>query len=201
MRIKRQELSEEEAARLQRELDAAVIGERPTGRICGAHCDAKCRACGARTCQCSCSPFCPDAPSALSSDAMYPIERAIAPLVFEMKRLGLFEPCWSCEGHVGPAGEMQKPPTIWFYVSSLTHVRLLASGIAKLGGAGRLSTPWRISVVYSDLDNPRPTFALEPIASEGADLGRLQRDAYEIATSLAAIMSSEAKELGGALQA
>ena len=58
-----------------------------------------------------CEATCPEAPKALTSDPVnYPIETGIVSLVFEMKRLGIFEPCWSCEGHLGPAGDLLGEP-------------------------------------------------------------------------------------------
>lgn len=113
-----------------------------------------------------------------------------------MKSLGLFEPCWSCEGHRGPQGEVWRPPTVWFYVSALAHVRLLSGGLAKLEAARRLSVPWRVVVTFSDPDNPQTTFALEPeIASAAPTLEQLQRDTYEIASALRDLMASEGRSL------
>lgn len=180
--------------RLQDEIGAAISPAGQTGRVCSDHCVVVCRSCGATGCKCACSRFCPQAPGALTNDPNYPIEPAIAPLVFEMKRLGLFEPCWSCGGHAGPQGEVWKTPAVWFYVSALTHVRLLAGGLAKLEAAGRLSAHWRIAITFSDPDNARPTFSLEPALCT-LTLEQLQRDVYEIASALPDLIVSEGKAL------
>jgi hypothetical protein len=61
-----------------------------------------------------CSRHCPNIPQALSSDPENnPIEISIAPLVFEGNRLGVFDTCWSCEGHNGPDGKLWKMPKVW----------------------------------------------------------------------------------------
>jgi hypothetical protein len=100
-----------------------------------------------------------------SEGARYPIEPGVVGLVFEMKRLGVFTPCWSCEGHPQPDGTPHKLPQVWFYSDSLLHVRLLAAGVSKLKRDGRLSTPWQVAVTYSDPENPETTFALEPVGA------------------------------------
>lgn len=123
---------------------------------------------------------------------MYPLEPKVAPLVYQMKRSGLFEPCWSCEGHESASGQMQKPPTVWFYCST-TALRLLSGGLAKL----RLNAPWRIAVTYSDHDNPEPTFALEP-QTEGRTLAELQADLAAIAAALPELIRQEARALQAA---
>jgi len=58
----------------------------------------------------------------MTTDANFPIESGIAPLVFELKRLGVFEPCWSCEGHNDPGGNLWKIPRVWFYCDSVVQV-------------------------------------------------------------------------------
>ena len=167
------------------------------GRVCGDHCTVACARCGSSGCQCRCSPHCTDAPRGLSSDPAFPIETLIAPLVFEMKRLGLFEPCWSCEGHARPDGAMHKSPSVWFYAKAMVHVRLLADGLVKLHGAGRLHTPWRVTVTFSDPNNPDTTFALEPALSAEAPvkLAQLQSDIAEIARALPDLMRTQARAL------
>jgi hypothetical protein len=197
MRIDRRILSPQARARVSEELAAAIAAKSVAGRICGDHCSHVCSSCGAVSCQCSCSPFCPQAASALSSDPAHPVEPAIAPLVFEMKRFRWFAPCWSCEGHADAKGAVWRAPTVWFYAEAQLHVRLLATGLARLAHAGRLSTPWRIVVTHSDAENLETTYALEPAlaGSEGPDLSSLQRDVYEISRSLREIMETAGAEL------
>jgi hypothetical protein len=196
MRIQRHARSCERELQVSAELEAAARARGAPGRICGPHCTTVCRSCGSTACQCQCSPYCTEASLALSSDPQtHPIEPRITPLVFAMKRTGLFDACWSCEGHDGSDGRLSKTPGVWFYCDALTHVRLLAAGVGKLGQTGRLSTPWRVAVTFSDPDNPDPTFVLEPALAPGASarLADLQRDADEIARALGAMMSDEAR--------
>ncbi len=125
----------------------------------------------------------------LTSDPAFPIEPLIAPLVYEMKRSGFFEPCWSCEGHSGPDGALFKSPTVWFYCTP-GHLRLLAGGLGRL----RLHARWRVVITHSDTDNPEPTFALEA-PREGASLSQLQMDVAHIASALPEMLKSEANTL------
>ncbi len=49
----------------------------------------------------------------LSSDPeSHPLESRIAPLVYELKRLEVFDPCWSCAGHNGTDGALWKIPRV-----------------------------------------------------------------------------------------
>lgn len=134
----------------------------------------------------------------LSSDPdKYPIEHGIISLVFEMKRLGIFRPCWSCEGHLGSDGALWKRPRVWFYCDSATHVRLLADGISAREMKAKLSTPWQIVVTFSNPENLDTTFSLEPVTWTGdkAKLAALQDDASQIAGALNALMSEQARLL------
>lgn len=138
----------------------------------------------------------------LSVDPDLPIEPNIASLVFEMKRLGLFTPCWSCEGHLGTGGALWKLPRVWFYCESLTHVRLLADGLKDLDVGKKLSTRWQIVVTFSDADNPETTFSLEPAASSGdtVDLSALQQDAQAIARALQGMIADQSVSLQQAVE-
>lgn len=190
MRIQRHTASSGHVSALQESLSAAARGRGVEGRVCGAQCAVLCQRCGATTCQCSCSPYCCDAPRMLTGDAAFPIEPLIAPLVYEMKRSACFDPCWSCEGHADASGAMTKPPTVWFYCEQPAHLRLLAGGLAKV----RLHAPWRVVLTHSDADNPEPTFALE--AAPGcATLAQLQSDAAAIARALPDMLREEARAL------
>lgn len=63
-----------------------------------------------------CHRFCPAAPRRLSSEGERgPVEPLVAPLVFELKKLGVFYPCWSCEGHEDQNGQVRNIPRVWFY--------------------------------------------------------------------------------------
>jgi hypothetical protein len=198
MRIERRKRSLDRVRQLGSEIAEATSATGIEGRVCRESCTIKCPQCGSMTCQCMCSAHCPGAPQALSVDPeQHPIEAAIMPLVFEMKRLGMFQPCWSCEGHLRPDGSLWKLPRVWFYCNSMVHLRLLSDGLNRIENAAGLSTPWRIVVTFSDPDNPETTFSLEPALSHGGEisLSALQRDAAEIARSLQAIMPKEARTL------
>lgn len=145
-----------------------------------------------------CTPTCPDAPKALTSDPVnYPIETGIVPLVFEMKRLGIFEPCWSCEGHLGPTGDLWKLPRVWFYSESTVHIRLLVDGLKDMHIAGDLTHDWQVVVTFSDPDNPETTFSLEPVVETGQAslLPKLQADANVIAKSMEKLITEQGKQL------
>ncbi len=198
MRIYRPDRSEDETRLLKQEIAAVAQSAGIGGRVCGARCTVKCSHCGSTACQCMCSVDCSEAPRALSVDPVrYPIEPAIAPLVFEMKRLGMFQPCWSCGGHTHPDGSLWKMPGLWFYCTSFVTLRLLADGLSNMNAAGRLHTPWRIAVTYSDPDNPETAFALEPLLSpdETPSLAALQDDVAQIARSLHAMVTDQARKL------
>ena len=137
-----------------------------------------------------CCPRCPDyQPSAgchrhcaaartrLSSEGeRAPIEPLVAPLVFELKKLGVFHPCWSCEGHANAAGELWRVPNVWFYSDSVVHVRALGEAIGNLYAARQLSARWNLVVTYSDATNPDTTFGLEPDPTAMSSLSALQGD-------------------------
>ncbi len=145
-----------------------------------------------------CSPNCPEAPNALTSDPEnYPIETGIVPLVFEMTRLGIFEPCWSCEGHLNTSGKLWKLPRVWFYCESMVHIRLLVDGLKDMELAGKLTNKWQVVVTFSDPDNPETTFSLEPVLESEAPsiLPKLQADANVIAQSLEGLIIGQGKKL------
>lgn len=133
-----------------------------------------------------CHRHCPVAPLRLSSDGeRYPLEPLVAPLVFELKRTGVFYPCWSCEGHADQAGDLWKIPRVWFYADSVVHIRALAESIDGLVHARRLSVRWHIAVTYSDATNPDTTFSLEPESAPDSSLKALQNDLRILSEELA----------------
>lgn len=146
-------------------------------------CDARCPD---YNCVSACHRYCAAAPSRLSSEGdRGPVEPLVAPLVFEIKKLGVFYPCWSCEGHAGQAGETVKIPRVWFYSDSVVHVRALTDAVNRMFHAGRLSVRWHVTLTYSDPDNPDTTFSLEPEATADVSLSRLQADLRVMADELA----------------
>lgn len=146
-----------------------------------------------------CTRDCPEIPRMISSDPdKHPIEPLIAPLVFELKRLEVFEPCWSCEGHNGTDGKLWKAPRVWFYCNSVVQLRVLANAVQELHLKGRLSAPWQVVLTFSDDDNANTTFSLEPnLAAANAELEALQRDVAAIAEHLHSTVFSEARKLSG----
>jgi len=119
----------------------------------------------------------------LSSEAEdYPVEEHIAPLVLELRRTGLFKPCWSCEGHLGHDGKLWKTPRVWFTCESTLHLRVLADMMKNLNLRKLLSAMWEVKVSHSDDDNPQSTFALQPCpAANPQKLDDLQADVRTIA--------------------
>ncbi|MEE8332841.1 MAG: hypothetical protein V3R85_03250 [Alphaproteobacteria bacterium] len=198
MRIERRDSLDDHAQKLASDIAEAAFANGIEGRVCSESCTVKCPQCGSTACQCECSPDCPDASSMLSAEPdQYPVEPGITPLVFEMKRLGLFTPCWSCEGHLRPDRSLWKMPSVWFYCDSMVHVRLLSQGLSNLRTARALSAPWHVAVTFSDADNPETTFALEPsrAGDEKLSLPALQKDAGVIARALNKMMNEEGRTL------
>jgi hypothetical protein len=134
-----------------------------------------------------CHRHCGSAPARLSSEgAEYPVEPIVAPLVFELKKLGVFHPCWSCEGHTDQSGALWKLPQVWFYADSVVHTRILDNAIDRLYQARLLSARWHLVLTHSDPDNVDTTFSLEPEPAAGYALSDLQGDLHIIANELGA---------------
>ena len=147
--------------------------------VCGSNCPDYDPAVG-------CHRFCQAAPLRLSSDPTSPLEPLIAPLTFELKRLGVFHPCWSCEGHNDQAGQLWKLPRVWFYAHSVVHIRALGEALDRLFIDKRVSARWRVVLTHSDADNPDTTFSLEPEPAAEQRLSDLQADARAIAEGVEA---------------
>ena len=128
-----------------------------------------------------CAPCCPDYTPAIgcsrycahvsrrlsSAPSDYPLEPQVAPLVFELKKLGVFHPCWSCEGHADFAGNIWKLPRVWFYAHSVIHLRCLGDAVNELYTARRLASRWAVVLTYSDPENLDATFSLEQESGDG----------------------------------
>jgi len=112
------------------------------------------------------------------------VEPLVAPLVFELKKLGVFYPCWSCEGHDDQAGALMKIPRVWFYADSVVHIRGLVEAVGDLFNMRRLSVRWRVILTHSDSDNPDTTFSLEPESASESSLTALQGDLRVLAEEL-----------------
>ena len=199
MRIERRKDGRGRAAQIREELGEILHGGTDGVPVCAADCP---RAGPGR-----CSRHCPDIPRMLSSDPEnHPLESRIAPLVYELKRLEVFDPCWSCEGHNGTEGAMWKIPRVWFYCRSVVHLRVLADALKELHLDQRLSVQWRVVLTFSDGDNADTTFSLEPASLEPSSpapgpaasrplLAALQRDLDTIAGHLHDVVFEEARKL------
>ena len=198
MKIKRHIQSDAQSDALRRQLTTVLDAQNEKGRVCGPQCTFRCPSCGSTACRCNCSQDCPNVANALSSDPEnYPLEPGIAPLVFEMKRLGVFDSCWSCEGHKGHDGSLWKVPRVWFYCEDMVHLRLLADCLKQLSIKKQLSVPWQVCLTHSDEDNPGTTFSLEPSPDhvKDADLQALQHDIMVIAGKLNDLFVTGARTL------
>jgi hypothetical protein len=159
-----------------------------TSPVCRAHCEFY--HCGI------CNRYCESAPDQLSSEPDYPLERKITPLVFEIKKLGVFQPCWSCEGHNGPDGKLWKIPRVWFYAESVVYVRLLSEAVQEMFVDAKLNTPWEVVVTYSDDHNADTSFSLQPrILDRTIRLMDLQKDIITIADELQDFVALQADRL------
>ena len=149
-----------------------------------------------------CTRRCPDIPRALSSDPeRHPVEARIAPLVFELKRLGVFDPCWSCEGHNDPQGKLWKIPRVWFYCASVVHVRVLADAVRQMYGERKLNAPWRVALTLSTKENPDTAFSLEPdVESLKIGLAALHVDVETLAEQLQHVVHLEARQLAKSVE-
>lgn len=141
---------------------------------------------------------CPNAPAAPSSDPdTLPVEPAVAPLVFELRRLGSFRPCWSCEGHAGHDGRPCKLPQVWFWCESMPQVRALSDAMKALERGGVLNARWDVGVTPSGDASPETTFAVRPEAG-GASCGlkALHADLRRLAVELPGAFRHAARKLG-----
>jgi len=144
-----------------------------------------------------CNRSCPDIPEMISTDPQkHPVEPRVAPLVFELKRLELFQPCWSCEGHYDHSGALWKVPRVWFTCDSVAHLRVLANAVKGLHLRGALSVPWQVVLTFSDDQDANTTFSLEPnLVDSVPSLEKLQGDLKTIAEHLHRSVFTEAQKL------
>jgi hypothetical protein len=198
MRLERKEQNQKLKAAAKQALDVVTSAAHKTGRPCTSDCRRNCDKCGSTTCTCMCKRDCRFISTILSSDPeQFPLEERIAPLVFEINKLGIFRPNWSCEGHVGLDGKIWKIPRVWFYAESVLHVRLLADSISKMSIEKKLKCPWQVVLTFTDNDNLDTTFSVEPIFEEAKKLSykQLSDDIYALAENVGAMVSARAQEL------
>ena len=175
---------------LRQELGQARVEEGIIGPVCVSDCPD-------RDPNVGCHRHCPMAAVRLSSEPdRYPVEPLIAPLVFEIKRLGVFEPCWSCEGHNDSSGALWKIPRVWFYANSVVHIRALADAVANLTAGPSFAKRWHIAVTFSDDTNPDTTFSLEPqLTGTAVRLYALQNDVKKLEVDLVAEFQKSCERL------
>lgn len=157
---------------------------------------APCRARCPRPQDRHCSPECPEAARALSSEPdREPLEPAVTPLVYQLRKLRVFQPFWSCQGHDGSDGKPWKSPRVWFYSGDVVHARVLADCLHALRGSGTIACRWQVALTYCEPQNSGAAFALEPAAAETASLAELQSDVRRIAAALPAVIEEQLRRI------
>lgn len=159
-------------------------------------CKLPCESAQPVQCAVNCDADCVNAPQALSSEPeKHPIEQHVVKIVFELSALRLFQPCWSCEGHLNGQGEMWKLPQVSFYASSELYPKLLVNYLNRLKFQNQLCYPWHVIIVdYGQTWSP--TYQLEPTLNqinEEIKLDLLQQDLRQIANDLAEKIKQEAR--------
>lgn len=135
----------------------------------------------------SCHWQCSGAAEGLSSEpATHPIEPHVIEITFELSKLGLFQPCWSCEGHLDQLGNIYRLPQINFYCAKPVYAALLNEHVALLHHSDRLHTRWHVGL--GNLGQVLGVvYALEPVAEEcpSVPLEALHEDLHTIGNRLA----------------
>jgi hypothetical protein len=191
------EFSEQVLYQRQRNLRLVATGLlNSTGRPCP-RCGLVCPKCHSTTCDCNCEATCIHAPMSMTSDDDFPIEERIAPLVYAFHSLYQCPPCWSCEGHLGLDGKLQRLPAVWFYASSQVFVGMIGDYVSGMWVKRKLSTPWRVVVARTDLDSAEPAYSLEPDlrGNQSIALSQLQDDVDVLAGGLVDDMKSRTRTL------
>lgn len=151
----------------------------------------------------NCSPSCPHAAGALSSDPVrYPVEPKVVPIVFEMATLRLIQPCWSCEGHMTADGSLGKCAQVAFYSASTLYPQLIVSYLDTLEAHKKLAYQWQV-VVNSFGQTLMPTYVLKPDLNFCNDLrlGVLQQDFLTIADNFSEHIKQQARNMVKMLEA
>lgn len=141
----------------------------------------------------SCNRFCDKISNMLSSDPKMPIETAIAPLVFELKRLVVFKPVWSCEGHE-QFGEIRKIPRVWFNCMSVTWLKLLGDILMHLYNQKKTIALWEVKSVSVGREDIGALFSLEPgNFDDKKTILDLQSDSTYLANNIFDLFETEVK--------
>lgn len=130
---------------------------------------------------------CDDAPHALSTEPeKHPIEPHVLQVTFELSKLGLFQPCWSCEGHVDTSGKPYRQPQVVFYCANPVYALMLHEHIDLLHHGHHLHSRWHIGLTSLG-QKMGVTYVLEPSVQAGSEvsLTELQEDLQVIGNKLA----------------
>ena len=122
----------------------------------------------------------------MTSDADFPIESLIAPLVYAFLELRQCPPCWSCQGHLAPDGALRRPPTVWFYARSQVFPGMIGDYVVSLWAKKALAVPWRVTIAYTEPELSAPAYALQPdlALADQPRLAAMQGDIAVIAAGL-----------------
>lgn len=146
----------------------------------------------------NCGPSCVDAPTTLSIDpVLYPIERNVIAIVYELNATRLLKTCWSCEGHMRDTeNNLWKVPQVCFNSQTAIYPKLLSSYLSKLYIQKRLKYSWNI--ILSEISQSiYPTYCLRPDLNTVTEpsLGQLQNDLKKISIKLHMHLKAEAQSL------
>ncbi len=194
MRISTRSTSSEEQNSVLDKVDKALHLQPQLENICRDECSF----CDGSPCRRDCGK----APAMLSSDGDdYPLDIKIAPLVFELKRMGFYTPCWSCQGHLGADGKLWKLPRVWFYTTSDIYVRMLNDAIQSFAFSRKLNAAWEIKLVAIADASFDTMYSLEPASeNEEHQLIKLQEDIGLLSENLFKLVTSRAYELNEKLR-
>ena len=145
-----------------------------------------------------CNAKCANAPKALSSDPeRYPVESRVVPLVYELRKTRVMQPCWSCEGHMDADGKLWKYPQVSFYSPTPLYAVLLVNYLTLLKHHKKLYHDWNIIISGFGQKHSVITYTIEPKLSAYAPphLGRLHCDLTTIAENLEFHIKQEARKM------
>ncbi len=149
-----------------------------------------------------CNAKCVNAPRALSSDPEnYPLEQKVVPLVYELRKTRVMQPCWSCEGHMDNNDRLWKYPQVSFYSSSPLYAVLLVNYLTLLKYRKKLNHDWNIVISGFGQKHSTITYTIEPKLNSGKTphLGCMQSDLITIADNLEQNIKLEALKMLEAL--
>ncbi len=185
MRLEKRQDTEGERLALREAIASLRAGCANTAAPCAAVCPRQ-------PPRSDCSPDCPDVRTSLSTEpAAEPLEATVAPLVYQLAKLQVFQPYWSCGGHSHPDGTIWKTPRVWFYCADIVHARALADCLLDTKVRKFLKCRWQIALTYCEPGNTGAAFAIEPSPAETVPLADLQSDARRLADILSDAMARQ----------